>query len=120
VKSITIRHASGREEFVHYCPACKDTHVATTVRPPGDSGPKWDLSGSPEHPSLSPSVRVSWGRTGEKERICHYFLKAGVFDYCSDSTHAMAGTRVPLPDMPKAEIDFWEGVAHDRSKRTDD
>jgi hypothetical protein len=120
MKTIVLRHASGEKQLVYYCPACKDTHVVTTELAPGGSGPRWESTGTPERPTISPSVRVNWSRRDQAPNVCHHFLKSGVIDYCQDSTHSMAGTRVDLPDMPKAEIDFWEGVQRDRTERTVD
>lgn len=32
---------------------------------------------------------------------CHYFLTDGVLHYCPDSSHGLAGQKVPLPELPK-------------------
>jgi hypothetical protein len=103
-------------EVVHYCPACGDTHIVTTDRAPGASGPSWTVTGSDERPTFLPSVRVSWHRTGDPPNVCHYFVRDGFFEYCQDSSHQMAGQRVPVPDIPKVELEFWQGVERHRSE----
>jgi len=54
-------------------------------------------------------VRVAGKWTGEWVRdargkavdmCCHYILTAGVLNYCGDSTHALKGQAIPLPNLP--------------------
>src|SRR5688572_2783333 len=58
--------------------------------------PAWDWDGNREAPTLSPSILSNY-RLGD---ICHSFLKAGVFEFLSDSTHKLAGQKVSIPDLP--------------------
>lgn len=44
-------------------------------------------------------VRDSDGKTIPS--ICHYILTAGQLNFCGDSTHALAGKTVPLPELPE-------------------
>lgn len=69
----------------------------------------WSFDGNIEAPSFSPSMLIRWGRfvdpsyvdeTPGESGICHYFLTAGRLQFCSDSTHALAGQTVDLPDWP--------------------
>jgi len=58
--------------------------------------PSWDFDGNLESPTLAPSILTSKG-TGN---ICHSFLKAGIFQFLTDSTHTLSGQFVPIPDLP--------------------
>lgn len=94
--------------YSHWCPGCEEMHVIFDG---------WTFDGNIERPSFSPSVKITGKRcvlvngewTGEWVRdangkavdhCCHYFLTAGELRFCGDSTHALAGTNVPLPDLP--------------------
>ena len=83
------KHGDG---YAFWCPACEEMHAV-------NSG--WKFNGDLANPTFSPSVHVSWtnGATGQKI-VCHFFLTDGVFHFCEDSTHALAGKTVPLPDLP--------------------
>lgn len=61
-----------------------------------DHSPSWDWNGDQEKPSLSPSILTSMG----EGRVCHSFLKDGVFVYLSDCSHDLAGMTVEMPDLP--------------------
>ncbi len=84
----------------HWCPACEATHIIT------DS---WTFDGDVDKPTFSPSVKVTYNGpdAGQKREdaerapyaCCHYFIKAGIIDYCGDSTHPLAGKKVPLPPI---------------------
>jgi hypothetical protein len=41
-----------------------------------------------------------------RKAVCHFFVRAGKLDYCSDSTHALAGQVVDMPDWPYAEGEY--------------
>lgn len=105
---------SGGDMYSHWCPGCGEMHFIPTDR---DDGPNWSFDGNVDAPTFNPSVRIGGkltvkvnGRwTGEWVRdaagnavdmCCHYFLHAGVLKYCSDSTHALAGQEIPLPELP--------------------
>lgn len=83
------------------CPACEEVHKFVT-----DGSRGWSFDGNVDAPTFSPSMKVSWGKYVDLKHdeggICHYFLTAGVINYCGDSTHEMAGKSVPLPDWPYA------------------
>ena len=107
----TLRRVEGG--FGHWCPACEEMHVL----------PKsWTFDGNLEKPTFRPSFKHSglqrvfangnW--TGEWKRdanghtipfICHYHLVGGELQFCSDSTHALAGKTVALPKLPEGLTD---------------
>lgn len=95
--------------YIHWCPACEETHVIP------DS---WSFDGNLDRPTFSPSVKITGkqvvnknGRwTGEWVRdsngntldlCCHYILTAGVLNYCGDCTHELRGQSIPLPALPE-------------------
>lgn len=78
----------------------------------------WSFDGDLARPTFNPSVKITgkqcvvddqgrwtgeWVLGGDGKALdacCHYFLHAGVLKFCSDSTHALAGKDVSLPDLP--------------------
>lgn len=101
-----IKHVTNGEGG-HYgyrfeCPGCGDPHVIPTK--PTDRG--WDFDGNEAAPTFSPSILVhphgilnDDGSVGQSPR-CHSFVRGGRIEYCSDSTHRLAGQTVDLPDVP--------------------
>lgn len=85
----------------HWCPACKMMHVVRL-----DGSAPWTFNGNTARPTLSPSVRVTFGDQAGA-RVCHYFVRDGQIEFCSDSTHELAGMTVPLPVVPTEEAEFW-------------
>jgi hypothetical protein len=84
--------------YWHWCPACCGPHPIHTAAP-NNTGAQWRFDGNLEAPTFSPSVNCGPGR-------CHYFIRSGVIEFCSDSQHSLAGQRVPLPDWP-SDGDDW-------------
>jgi hypothetical protein len=86
----------GDEDFghvlMHWCPGCKSRHLIN-VEKPNECGAKWTWDGNAEAPTFSPSIHI----VGQ----CHYLIRAGMIQFCSDSKHALAGQTVPLPDFPE-------------------
>lgn len=77
----------------------------------------WAFDGNVDRPTFNPSVKITgkqrvivdgkwageWVRDANGKAVdmcCHYFLHAGQLEFCSDSTHALAGKTVPLPELP--------------------
>lgn len=69
--------------------------------------PSWNFDGNLESPTLSPSILTHGGGAYS---TCHSFLKAGVFDFLIDSTHPLAGQKVPIPDLPAWAVALSEEV----------
>jgi len=87
--------------YSHWCPGCEEMHVIYVAAPARIT---WSFGGDIQRPSFSPSVRI----TAHKGSVCHYFLTSGELRYCTDSTHRLAGTNVPLPDLPEhVRDDRW-------------
>lgn len=91
------------------------------------SGPRWTWNDSFERPTFSPSVLVRSGHhvpgydgggcwcdfnaesvakgeapSGFQCGVCHSFVADGRIQFLSDSTHALAGQMVDLPEWPDA------------------
>lgn len=100
--------ADSYDALLFVCPGCATEGAEVHVLPvSGDPSkhPVWDFDGNLEAPTLSPSIltRTSY-YTGPgsppREFVCHSHLRAGVFEFLSDCTHALAGQRVPMPELP--------------------
>lgn len=85
-----------------WCPGCDLAHRVRIVledgtAPGGD--PLWTWDGNLNAPTISPSILTWGGRHGSDHR-CHSFLRAGVWEFLSDCTHAMAGQSAPMVPLP--------------------
>jgi len=113
----------GESALSFWCPGCKGPHM---LRIGGDKRPQWEWNGDVDRPTFDPSVMVRSGhfvpgqegkecwcsyeqRFGRKLpegtgcSICHSFVRDGRIEFLSDSTHALAGVTMDLPDWPGAE-----------------
>lgn len=101
----TLASSTAGKTLWHYCPGCEERH-AITIEPSSDPaappGPVWEYNDDPECPTFTPSVRHSWNKDGSK--ICHYFITEGRIEFCADSTHALAGYTLDLPNFPEYDI----------------
>ena len=91
------------------CPGCGDVHAI-----PMSGTPAWGWNGLIDRPTVSPSIDVKSGHYashwkpgdgcwcdkdyGFKCYRCHSTITDGRITFCTDSTHAMAGQTVDLPD----------------------
>ena len=101
--------------LVFWCPGCEETHVI-------DLG-KWQWDGNLTQPTFAPSVLVTSGHfivgspdpttcwcTYNREhpdnpapfrcQRCHTYVREGRIQFLPDSTHALAGQTIDLPDLP--------------------
>ncbi len=97
MKALRIK-LGGEDRVVFRCPACESCHNIV----PG----RWRWNGDVDSPTFSPSVRVTWGNT-KSASCCHFFVTNGRVKFCADSTHALAGQEVDLPDLTSDEVAFW-------------
>lgn len=88
------------------CPACKgevmiwgdgEEHHAIPFHEVNVGPRGWGFNGDLNKPTLTPSVRTRYGDA--LAYTCHFFVRAGRIEYCSDSTHKMAGQTVDMVDM---------------------
>ena len=85
----------------HYCQGCATTHIVPVANSEVHRS-LWGFNGKTDAPTLTPSVKHSWGPGLEGKndrRTCHYFITDGQIAFQGDCTHAMAGKTVPLKDM---------------------
>lgn len=84
----------------HWCPACQQMHDFS-VEQSFMNGARWSFNGNGDAPTFTPSMNISVGpyKGGRIDR-CHYIVTDGQIQFCGDSTHAMAGQTVPMPDVP--------------------
>lgn len=91
--------------LIHWCPGCEMIHPVH-IGMPNHLGAKWTYNEIPDCPTLSPSVNISLGTTAAGiERRCHYWLRNGKLEFCSDTTHEYSGQTINLPDLPWDEQD---------------
>ena len=97
-----VRHDDGRTYGIRFeCPGCGDPHVVVTLPEPNG----WTWNGSIDAPTISPSLLVyphdklnDDGSVGQTPR-CHSFITDGRIAFCPDSSHALAGQTVDLPEI---------------------
>lgn len=77
--------------FEFQCPGCKSTHWYSV----GQGEPNWTFNGSLSRPTFYPSMIVR----ALLAVVCHFFVTDGFIDFVSDSTHALAGKKVELPEI---------------------
>lgn len=97
-------HAITKDDTVvgyhHWCPACDEPH-GIAVGTPNRSGAVWTFDGNLESPTFAPSVRCfAVDDDGKRETLCHYFIRNGMVEFCSDNPHALSGQTVELPEYP--------------------
>ncbi|MGE5512372.1 MAG: DUF6527 family protein [Bacteroidota bacterium] len=101
--------------YSHWCPGCKQMHVIATA-PSRPGAPVWSFDGNVDRPTFAPSILIRsghfvpgwqgkecWCTESDPDfrcGICHYFIRDGRIEYCSDSTHKLAGRTVDLPPLP--------------------
>lgn len=92
MKVIEWRKKEG-EYLVHRCAGCNEDHLI-----PMWGEKPWTFNNDFEKPTLSPSVKHTFA-PGSKRHICHYFIRDGQIQYCSDSNHELAGKTVELTSI---------------------
>lgn len=110
------QYGPGHEEYLFMCPGCKSEH-RFIVKWGGTSGrdrPSWTFNGDMDKPTFNPSLLMQWQdfptdeehariMAGEKvpmkKHICHLFVRGGLIEFLSDSTHELAGKIVEIPEV---------------------
>lgn len=84
----------GRNLFM-WCPGCDQLHGVELLHEPT----RWDWDGNEEAPTISPSILCHTnGRDSDQK--CHSFVRAGKWEFLSDSFHALAEQTVDMVDLP--------------------
>lgn len=81
-----------------WCPACDMAHRIVVSH--GEGGDGWRMTGPEDSPSISPSILVRWTYGEEVKRVCHSFVRNGVWQYLNDCTHEFAGKELPMVALP--------------------
>ena len=76
-------------DYSFYCPGCECDHGFNTDK---SKRPAWDFNGDLVKPTISPSLKVTWGRGEKPPFLCHSFIRAGQIQFLSDEA---AGRRDP-------------------------
>lgn len=85
-----------------WCEGCCTHHSFRTKAAKGEGAgidgkaplPIWTFNGSLEKPTFEPSLLY------RSIQRCHLYLREGVLEYLGDSSHKLAGKRVPLVPLP--------------------
>lgn len=98
-----------------WCPGCRQLHAFIVSNADGSPAPRvqWDWDGNLNQPTFSPSLLCTdatfYGPADDNgdpgpligTGVCHSFVRAGRWEFLSDSGHHLAGQTVdmaPLPD----------------------
>lgn len=82
-----------------WCPGCNEAHKVNVRAADGAcEEPCWEWDGNIDAPTISPSLLVTY--TTQGATTCHSFVVAGQWQFLNDSSHALAGQTVPLPELP--------------------
>ena len=91
-------HDMGTQEGEHWvafhCPGCEGGHAIPVTGPRA-----WQWNGSYEKPTITPSLLVNVGGSNPTEPICHSVITEGMIQFQADSTHALAGKLIEMPDF---------------------
>lgn len=94
-------------QVLFWCPGCQEGHAIGV--------PAWTWNGNEDAPTFHPSVKAEgfqWAPGEPFHRpthagvpnggvtVCHSFVTDGRIQFLPDSTHALAGTTVDLPEWP--------------------
>src|SRR5574337_834951 len=118
VLSLLQRVGESDPDVMFFCPGCNCGHGVWVTGPNKKSKSTWTWNGSLDKPTFSPSIKITyetavppvtpenldefkrnpWPQTKEV-KICHSHVTDGKITFCPDSTHALAGKTVDLPDF---------------------
>jgi len=95
-------HGKTYECLLFVCPGCVSggpegydgVHMLPVNTVEDIGKPVWSFDGNLELPTLSPSILT------KSYSVCHSYLKHGLFEFLSDSTHPLSGQKVLIPDLP--------------------
>ena len=87
-----VRRIDGSSYYSFTCPGCGGEHTFNA----GAGSPHWDFNGSLSLPTFHPSMRV------RSSDVCHFFVTDGQIQFVGDSTHALSGKTVMLPELEDA------------------
>lgn len=82
-------------KLAFFCPGCKCGHWVDG---------RWTVSGTPEAPTINPSVLCRTPRNGPHTEgmppeVCHLFVREGRIEFLGDCTHELAGQTVLMEPL---------------------
>ncbi|MHA0048653.1 hypothetical protein [Deinococcus sp. PEB2-67] len=97
MKLSSWQDSTGRSGYSFRRPGCSGYHSIVTQGPS-----PWTWNGDLDRPAFSPSVLVTLNYP-DRTYVCHSYVgmggaQPGEIIFLPDSTHALAGQTVPLPD----------------------
>jgi hypothetical protein len=94
-QTVVNKGALPETSYTLWCPGCEDVHRINDG---------WQFDGNLEAPTFSPSILTHWGKYQRdhsyKRFTCHSFIRSGMWEFLTDSDHALAGKTVPMVDLP--------------------
>lgn len=90
--------SSGGYNLWFVCPGCGENHRVPVNADGSKTEGAWGWNCSTEKPTFKPSVKVTLPLPDET-RICHFFVREGVVEFCGDCTHEHAGKKLPMPEI---------------------
>lgn len=92
------------------CPGCGSGHLLPFKHTKAyHTGPLWTFNGDVDNPTFSPSIRSRYNFRGQTDPqthdVCHFHIKNGQFEFCSDSTHELSGKTAPMADTDVTQVD---------------
>jgi hypothetical protein len=89
---------TGPQRYTFLCPGCAQyDEPGSKLYARHTFDASWSYNGDGDKPTVSPSILVQDGRP---EYRCHSFIRDGRIEFLSDSSHALAGQTVDLPELP--------------------
>jgi hypothetical protein len=90
-----------KDGFIHWCPGCKEIHGIRRRNKRGTNRPSWAFNDDYEKPTFIPSVKITIpdGAKHGAVECCHYFIREGMIEFCSDSTHELRGQTVSMVEL---------------------
>ena len=82
-----------------WCPGCRSGHTIVVDAPNG-----WTWDGDRERPTISPSILAHGVRRADGTIYrpqCHSFVRAGRWEFLTDSEHDLAGQTVDVQPFPE-------------------
>lgn len=88
----------GAPDYEFFCPGCNCIH-GVWVNAPNYNNAQWSFNGNMELPTFKPSILITVGHDPDPNEVCHSFVTDGNIKFEPDTTHALKGQSVELPDI---------------------
>lgn len=99
-KILPIERDGKKLGYLFTCPACGFGHKICTADAHDEGWPIWELTGTPEAPTIRASILVWWDEgENRKPMRCHSYVTDGKIEFLQDCLHELKGQTVELPDL---------------------